>query len=492
MKPNWITILVFGFLMGWLLAQFLVETPAKSSDEGYLVPHKPQDKHGKDSRKDEINELRMVIEDLKKRLSKPLQNNENLDKRSIREPEKENDKNENPILRDEKDFAHEQEKRPSVASTSLKQIKLDEIERLKGFNEGVPKVVDNKKRNKQSKGRQNLSSNDKNNEETKVKPILGWPALHMAVYKKQLKIVQKLLEENINIDRKDSEGRSALHIAALVDSKVITGLLIDAGCKTAVVDLQGQYFFHLAASFGHDYFKFLDKYRIGLQTKDKSGRNVLHLAAIHNNVKGLHTLMNLNFPFDETDVNGATPLHLAVRYNSMAATKFLVDHGAKVHAKDSIGRTPLHYSVEFNKKSLLRYLIKLGADTNEIDHMGKTALHYAASAGSYSIVRLLGFHGAVVIAKDYDSQTPLHMAVQIGHERVVRELLDQGAYVNVRDRLGRTLLHTAVQNGYTRLVKFLLNRGADARIDDNEGLLPSDWAKSLKNQKAYQLLIEYE
>ncbi|KAF7505418.1 hypothetical protein GJ744_000964 [Endocarpon pusillum] len=128
--------------------------------------------------------------------------------------------------------------------------------------------------------------------------------------------------------------------------------------------------------------------------------------------------------------------------------------------------TALVHAVRFNQMAMIKLLIERGADMNIGQlHGGGTILHVAAY--SYrctpSCMELLIEEGVDLESRDDLGRTPLAVAARLGHTISVQSLLDKGADLESRDNLGQTPLVLAVRNGRIENVSLLLAKGADPR-----------------------------
>jgi ankyrin repeat protein len=74
----------------------------------------------------------------------------------------------------------------------------------------------------------------------------GWTALHMAVRRGALVYVQYLVEQGVDIKAKDKEGRTALHLAAGSGFLNTVQYLVEQGADIEAKDEQGETALHMA------------------------------------------------------------------------------------------------------------------------------------------------------------------------------------------------------------------------------------------------------
>lgn len=155
-----------------------------------------------------------------------------------------------------------------------------------------------------------------------------------AVFRGNLRIIQKLLEYNVNINEVNKNGNSLMHISIIAD-----------------------------------------QVNIMVYLKDK-----------------------LNLSIYITDKIGSTPLHFACFLGSENCLNVLLSWIHDVNVKNEEGNTPLHYLVfsgkkflnnKIEKSKLIKKLVMKGADLNIKNNKGLTALDLARSRNITNIVDML-------------------------------------------------------------------------------------------------------
>lgn len=187
------------------------------------------------------------------------------------------------------------------------------------------------------------------------------------------------------------------------------------------------------------------------------------------------------------DLNGVTPLHLAGQRNGdPAIVTTLVEAGADPNARGPSGMTPLHMTWNRPRSTgaaaVVRELLRLGADPLAVDDRGWVADpthcdHWNTGAFSRFAVRedfaRCLDQGADVFARDDNfpfandgGYTVLHHATANEDPSIIALLVDAGADLEARnDRWGYTPLHSAIGNRNLAAVTALLDAGADIEAD---------------------------
>ncbi|KXG51333.1 uncharacterized protein PGRI_093450 [Penicillium griseofulvum] len=304
-------------------------------------------------------------------------------------------------------------------------------------------------------------------------------------------VVQKLLEEDtVEVDIRDSvHDNTALTWAAARGHDSIVGLLLDTGkVNLESKDSRGRTPLSLAAEYGHDAVVrlLLKTGKVNLDSEDsKYSRTPLSWAAQYGYNTVVSLLLNtVKVNLESKDSRGQTALLWAAREGHDAVVSLLLNTGkVDIECKDSkYGRTPLSWAAEYGYDVVVRLLLNTGkVDLESQDpRFGRTPLLWAAREGHDAVVRLLLNTGKVDIESEDSEygQTPLSWAARSGHDAVVRLLLNTGKVdIESEDSKGQTPLSWAAGCGHDAVVTLLLNtRKVDIESRDSEGRTPLSWA----------------
>ncbi|EAY03683.1 hypothetical protein TVAG_031820 [Trichomonas vaginalis G3] len=241
-------------------------------------------------------------------------------------------------------------------------------------------------------------------------------------------LCQYFLSLGANVNIKNYYGETALHYAALNNSKEIVEVLLSYGAN--------------------------------INEKDESGETALHKAALHNSKEEAEVLLLHGANINEKDESGETALHIAAFKNNKEIVEVLLTHGANINEKNKNGKAALHNAALHNSKETVEVLLSYGANISGKDEDGETALHVAALHNSKEIVEVLLSYGANINEKDESGETALHKAALHNSKEEAEVLLLHGANINEKDEFGKTALHNAECQNNKGIVKLLLSHGA--------------------------------
>ena len=340
-----------------------------------------------------------------------------------------------------------------------------------------------------------------------------WTPLHYAVAQEKIDLIEFLLYRIANIDAKDDQGMTALHIACqyphelfakITSSKSyiqpeinewilnqnkqisIVTMLLNHNSNVNAVDRWGKTpLFHVLESFVNIFpfrinyavrehlvkrrkklIELLLKYGADVTVADKEGITILHdlaekdvLFNEKDKIEVAKIILSKGANINAITESRNTALYLSIRNKYLDLARLLISHNANIKKPCTYSRkfTLLHaltYYCDYSDSTIaLAYtLLENGADVNAVTESEETALHIAIDRCGPR-----GFYKAML---------------GTNKDEIALALLNHGAKVNAQDKSGHTPLHKACLNRYSQGAAALLDYGADIDIEDEFGNTP--------------------
>ncbi|XP_072518789.1 ankycorbin [Salminus brasiliensis] len=225
------------------------------------------------------------------------------------------------------------------------------------------------------------------------------------------KVSSLLSKKGTSATKLDSEGKSALHVAATRGQAECLAVILAHGADVSVVDASGFSALHLAAKNNHqDCAKKLIQSKCVVDALDSAGRTALHHAAASGSIVIVQLLCDHKCPVNLKDTDGFTPLLLSARHAHAEVCRSLLEWGADVNVCDKNGRTAVMLASESSCAAAVEVLVQRGADLCMIDSLGHDVLHYAKLSGSSEVRAIINaaLHRQQSEPDKSSSRTPQH------------------------------------------------------------------------------------
>lgn len=289
---------------------------------------------------------------------------------------------------------------------------------------------------------------------TEAPHILSW-----TIKARNTEFFDFLLQQQVDVDRPDEEGKTPLFHASTSGKAFIVRRLLDAGANVhctagSVTPL------HVSAEKNYtSIVDYLLEAGADVNALNSKGNTALYWASNNGNLEMVRKLLGKGGQANHTAPSTISPLHVAAVRGHVEIVEVLLDAGADLNARN-FEMTPVLVAISYQQERVLDCLLTRGAIANP--SLGeKFALHFAAGKGSRSIVTLLLDAGVGVNTTSAKGHTALHIAAALGNEDLVDRLLARSASVNLKSMSGFTALHDASLAGHIVVVKQLLYAGAD-------------------------------
>lgn len=247
---------------------------------------------------------------------------------------------------------------------------------------------------------------------------------------------------------------------------------LDAGEDVNARDSQDQTALHVAAFKGDiPLLKLLLRHGADVDARDRKHWTPLHWAASNGHALATELLLRHGADPDAADKFQTTPLHLAVIEGRQATVRVLLKHHANLELRNRKGSTALHWAAYVKRRQIATTLLRHGANPDSPNNAGVTPLFCAIAAGSNPITKLLLDSGVDVNGKMNHDLPPAASAAKIYAESGAN--LDTArngdAGLTPRQRRDFIKLFTARRGHMAAIVKTLLEHGADLTVKNAKG-----------------------
>jgi ankyrin repeat protein len=224
------------------------------------------------------------------------------------------------------------------------------------------------------------------------------PYLHRASEKgdRTVEIVKLLIKKGVDVNEKQYDKTSALHIAAQKGAIEIAKSLIEKGAD--------------------------------IKARIYDGKSALHFAAQKGAIEIVKLLIKKGVDVNEKTIHGETALHFASgEKGAIETVKLLIEKGLNVNEKTIFGITPLHNASYCGDAEIAEILIKHGVD---LDAKASVNVYWYYDDGD----------GVYYIAQEASA---LHIATISGHIEITKLLIQNRADLDIKDSRGNTALDLA-------------------------------------------------
>ncbi len=277
--------------------------------------------------------------------------------------------------------------------------------------------------------------------------VNGLTPLSNAVLSQDISKIMSLLAQNVDLEVKNLDGETALHIAAREGYSNIVNILLKCGSQVNTQDDSGYeptgYTpLHEAAKFGHvDILNILLEYGADVNLRTVNLRSPLYLAVYNNNVEIIDVL--------------SKPLFEAVEEGKSDQIQILEDDILSVDLKNDEGMRLIAIAAEKGHVDIVKFLLDNGARLDSVDMWGWSPLHSAVIGGNLEMVKLFIEYGLEVDENDYEFMTPLHYACLEGNKEIVQILLEHGADRYAVNDEGRTSFDMVKEANHLEILTIL-------------------------------------
>mmetsp|Transcript_51963 Transcript_51963/g.137248 ORF Transcript_51963/g.137248 Transcript_51963/m.137248 type:complete len:340 (-) Transcript_51963:66-1085(-) len=277
--------------------------------------------------------------------------------------------------------------------------------------------------------------------------------LRQAVYLEDQVTLEHILKQRANLEAKDENGWTPLHVASMQ-------------CKPDIIS-------------------WLVAHRADMTITDGSGYTPMSWACLKGHLPVIRALLDKKADITAlAESNGGkAPLSMCAELGHMECVLELLRRGAPLEAPNRDGTTALMCAAHHCQTEVVLHLLEKNSMINTVDKLGWHALMYAMNAqappisgggesseqkvtidgvmGKRTCCELLLLHGADVNHHSGDGLSALIIAAGRDRPQALKKLLEAKASVNVATLRGQTPLLMAAASGQTGMVRALIMAQAE-------------------------------
>ncbi|RXW25640.1 hypothetical protein EST38_g228 [Candolleomyces aberdarensis] len=268
--------------------------------------------------------------------------------------------------------------------------------------------------------------------------------LHVAIKDNKLHVAQMLLERGVNPNAPHGPHRwTAIHVAAFCRDPCFVELILRwSKDSISLRDTEGRTALHLAVLHGFESsIKILLEHGADVNCRDRQGNTPLVIAC------------------------GSCASYLkddSIRSLALRIVQMLLQHGADISVKNSYGQTAFLCAVaKYGTAEIVQTLMEAGADTSSLDGEGRSAIELYVQRDSWNEFDEALF-GQLLNQSSEDRTAPLPL-VALRRKRWdrFRHLHDRGIYPQKSDLIGNThVAYGAFEDGEIDVLQQILKEGA--------------------------------
>ncbi len=290
-----------------------------------------------------------------------------------------------------------------------------------------------------------------------------------AIYRCHYDFLEKMLKNNTkeSFSRKMHNGATLLHVAAGFGQIRAIELLLDNGMDVDILDKDGNTAMHRAAQLGHLHVITLLAKRGSCAIPDNLtnifGDTVMHLATQALCLGLVEAIASMGFfAMRQFNAAGFAPVHCAARSavveNLLAFAKI---DASLLEFQDAHGMTPLHHAVFCDSRPMIHGILSVSDKSMVIvDEFSRMPVHLAAACGNIeAFSAICGYDARMLCTTTAQSSfTPLHLAASNGCLEIVKHIVHREFQALLhKDSFGRVPLQLAIIGGHAEVCQYMLN-----------------------------------
>ena len=319
----------------------------------------------------------------------------------------------------------------------------------------------------------------------------GWSMFHHAARGGDTDIISLIHTHLPNIDSKTVEGDTPLMVATLWGKLHAVKWFLEKGATVACENNVGWNTLHYAAQGGDtDIISLIHTHLPNIESKTGEGYTPLMVAALCGKLHAVKWFLEKGATVACEDKSGWNMLHLAAEGGDTDIISLIHTHLPNIDSKTGEGDTPLMLAASCGKLHAVKWFLEKGATVACENNVGWNTLHCAAQGGDTDIISLIHTHLPNIESKTSNGFTPLMAAAFRGKSHAVKWFLEKGATVTSVVSHGWNILHCAAQSGDPDTIDLILTHLTDIESKTVHGETPLIIAVRLGKLQGVKCLLE--
>lgn len=292
------------------------------------------------------------------------------------------------------------------------------------------------------------------------------------VKKGEYKKMYSLVRDGFNVNKKNSRGKTLLHIAASDMNTATIDILIAHGADINAKDKRGDTPLHLSAEEGsREIAVKLIEHGASLTIKSKMGLYPVHHAIIFDHVDMVKELIQRGSTLNSTSRILDSPLILSIRSKNHEMVSLLLKHGIDIDvvgiSDEIMGLPIIDIAIHDGTPEILKLLLESGVTATENTHQ---QIIHDVFHKKFDMFDILVKYGFDMYHQDTKSKNMMDYSILASNTDAITHIVEKGYDLEKLNSNGHTPLITAAIDGRANVVKHLLDLGANMNTPDNRGV----------------------
>lgn len=296
-----------------------------------------------------------------------------------------------------------------------------------------------------------------------------------------------LLENGADVNKKDKDGNTALIMAIMFKCQChgIVELLLDNGADVSVKNNEDMSALSYVAIVIENWWfitpiiEFINTAALSIvKLSDLEGQNdqflkLWFLASKFGSFDMVNFLIEKGIDADIINDDGNTALLIATKRNDHRIITLLINHGVDINKRNKENNNAIEIAIIYHNCLAVKCLLDNGAELNFNDNkLILNVCFLAIIIGDLPLVKLCLEKGVDPNAKNYKKESLLNCAVSQKKINIIETLLAHGANIDASESCNGRSLEIAIRYGDIEVIKLLLLYGADPNIKNRRGQHP--------------------